>query len=605
MARMMAWSTLFMLLVVACLLKSCSSRYMSTSGNEDPNEGVVLCPVECVCSTDNETAECEFTFTEFSLYKVMPWQLTKLIIHGNDKTWKSEWASSSVKNVIQTGLQNKKNVKKILETTLSKLRHLDISYIPIYAVANTDLSIHFESLTYLKLAYNNISNVQPKAFASLPELHTLNLDGNKISKLENNLFVKQKLLKKLELGSNSLTVIRTKQLVGLESLEHLNLQSNMLQQLETFLPAVNLSALEMLNVRDNKILYILNETVERISTLQSVDLSSNPFECTCSTKSLINSIRENPAVFKGDTKCGIQSAFAGYNIGELDVDKLPCEGAKILTISPDIDALYQADVKLDCGISGTTPVALYWLTPWGEVFSRQPNKLLFPDTYKDFKSDESYYATNLYLTSRIHVDGNGSLVIDKFRGIFAGKFTCFAKSLIESSNSSVIVDIQSMLHEHYLTSLIYAAALSSGMILVAIIVGVTRIIGNRCLNSKCNCCCCEEEEDTSMEVVHKMVASNGNVAVTYAASDIDTIEYLEDESFLVPPDPPVNSPMYSMSPEKCNTPDEELLDPSKETNQRIWEELEEVRARLRTGAGRKMKQVKSHVRSITDTGNLH
>ncbi|WAR14702.1 hypothetical protein MAR_004807 [Mya arenaria] len=78
----------------------------------------------------------------------------------------------------------------------------------------------------------------------------------------------------------------------------------------------------------------------------------------------------------------------------------------------------------------------------------------------------------------------------------------------------------------------------------------------------------------------------------------------EDNGRNTPPDPPVNSPTLRCSPDKCVTPTNSEMDPSKGSSQHIWEQLDEVRSRLYYGAGRKIEKVRSHVRSFTDTGSL-
>lgn len=585
------------------MLDSATSVYIPDGESietENAAVSVVTCPSGCICAYDNNTAECTFGFSDYSFQKVLPWQLTKLSIHGNDKTWKSEFASNSVTNVIQTDVVLKKNSKDAIKTSLSKLTYLDISYIPIHAISNSDFE-YLPSLKFLKLAYNNISSIQKKAFENLLHLETLNLDGNKLSKLEDNLFKNLNSLKSLQLGSNSLTKIGKNKFTGLEHLKYLNLQSNMMYQMETFIPFLNVSELESLNVRGNQIRYVLDETVDNMLALQTVDISNNPLECTCVIERLVNVLKERPTLFEGGITCGGPSELIGVSLSELDVDSLPCESATVAAVSADVDVLYQVDLVLDCEVEGSQPLVLYWQTPWGENFTRHMSKLLFPDSFKDIKTDNSYYEINLFLTTRVFVSNNGSLVIEKFRGHFAGKFTCFGLNLIGSSNSSVYVGIRTTLDETYISSLIIGAIASSCMLLVAAFIGLTRLFMNKCLNMKCFCC---DEEDPRLKVLKKVENSNGDVEVTYAASDnINTIEYIDCESCQSPPGPPVNSPMFRMSPEKCRTPDEEPADPTKGLSyQHIWEQLDEVRTRLRYGAGRKIKKVRSHVRSITDTG---
>lgn len=599
-------NTLYARMLILGLFGVVQMAYVPEKASQETPLNIIPCPEECVCWYVNMTAECDFHFEDYSIQEVFPWQLTKLSIHGNDRTWYSKFASESVKNVLLSGSEKlNKSPKEIFESSFSQLTNLDISYIPIKRIAALDFK-DLPGLRTLRLRHSNVSTVHPNAFRNMCDLETLNLDGNKLSNLPKDLLMDLKSLKSLQLRSNRLTILREEQFNDLEKLEHLNLQSNMLKQLETFLPSLNISSLRSLDVRGNEIRYILEEAVEKMKSLESVDLSSNPLECTCVIDSFIQLYQDRPSMFKGDVFCEGPSEIANVNIRDLDIAFLPCVSAYIGSVSESSDVLYQTNLVLDCTAEGSEPLSVYWQTPWGEEFSAESSKLMFPDSYASMKTDESYSESNLYLESRIYMNGRGSLIINKFRGHFAGQFTCFAENLIGSSNSSVTVGIVASIRSNYVSSLFIGAFVSSGMLVLATIIGLTRLFVNKCLHSnKCSCCCCHSD-DMNMEIFNKITTNEGEIEVTYVCTDYDTIEYIDSEYCQSPPHPPVNSPMYRLSPDRCRTPDNEPTesDPVRGSSQHIWNQLEEVKERLRMGAGKKIKKVRSQVRSITDTGML-
>lgn len=608
-----------LLMVAGVLLMFCLPAvfpaYLPGPGKPNPQTATqtLTCPQTCQCSYENLTAACAFSFSDYSLESLLPWQLTKLHIHGNDKTWNSNYASVTVKNVLLRGKEQlKQGAKHAFMSTFLKLEYLNISYIPIQMISKSDFT-ELPLLKTLKLSYDNISSVEGKAFHGLKKLENLNLDGNKLSTFATHLFSELKSLKNLHLRSNGLTLLRKEHLEGLYQLELLNLQDNMLSQLETFVPDLNISTLKVLDVRGNRIMYLLPETVDKLMTLDSVDLSNNRLQCSCALEFFLKAYKNNTSIYTGEVLCDGPSELKGVNIRDVDISSLSCDSASVIAVSPDRDILYQSDMVLDCTVAGDKPLAVYWITPWGETYAKQSSYELFSDSITNIKTDETFFEINLLVTSRVFISGNGSLVIKKFRGHFAGKFTCYAENLIGSSNMSVTIGISSAIHENYVSSLVIGAIVSSGMIVMAIITGMTRLLVNKCLHSaRCSCCCCNMH-DADMEIVKKVITANGNIEVTYAnktviefgGRDNNTLEYVEVESCQSPPHPPVNSPMYCVSPDKCPTPNSEPMDPVKEEGsyQHIWKQLEEVRARLRTGAGRKIKKVKSQVQSFTDTGN--
>lgn len=106
-------------------------------------------------------------------------------------------------------------------------------------------------------------------------IYTLNLEGNLLTTLPDNVFNHLKNLSTLNLSSNSLTSVTAATLSGLTALKELNLSYNKLSQV----PEVNLTSLEKLDVRGNKIEKVCNTTLtlkQLWPQLKLLDLRSNP-----------------------------------------------------------------------------------------------------------------------------------------------------------------------------------------------------------------------------------------------------------------------------------------------------------------------------------------
>lgn len=527
------------------------------STNRDNLDHVVTCPQGCLCSQKEMTAQCNLNYENYSFQNLDSWQLTRLRIHGDIFGWNLESSKLSVKEVIygnKDTLQDED--REGLKTRFFRLTHLDISYVPIHGIAEFDFSEQ-PALKLLTLTNDNISHIEPKAFEKLPALEDLNLSNNQISGLSNDIFSKLTMLKKLNLRSNKLTVIDGSIFSGLSHLENLDLQNNEIRHLETFIYA--LYRLSMLDVRGNKIMYVSEEGARKLGNFGKVLIGKNPFWCTCNLRSLIRAYQLDPGVFDDSVLCFAPKQLAGANFGQLDVESLPCNGANITVLSLSSNVLYQGSLVLDCGVTGDFPLAVYWTTPWGESFTNSKSKEMFPEEYSSMKTDETYSALNLLVTSRVHVAYNGSLHIDKYRGHFSGEFTCVAVNLIGQSNKTISIGIETKLPFVYITSLFVGAFSGGSMLILAIIIGMVRLFVNKCLHSEtCNCCCCSCDDVQIVE--EKIKPEDLEVEVEVKAGSCDSsLDYTEYDPSLPPPDPPVNSPQLRLSPEKCHTPNTEEL----------------------------------------------
>ncbi|XP_052760281.1 uncharacterized protein LOC128203066 [Mya arenaria] len=564
---------------------------------------VIACPSECQCSHKEMTAECQFdSYEDYSMKKLLPWQLTVLRIHGTSSTWQT--CMHSVKHVLLKGLEDVENTEDSFNDVFSGLRSLDIQYIPVEKISNSDLMV-FKNLSFLSLSHSKISAIESHAFDTMSYLETLKLSWNNISTLGKYLFKDLKALIVLDVGYNSIEKLDAEDLNGLFSLEVLDLQSNLLRQVETFILDLNLNALQSLNLRSNKLSYISKSGVEQLLRLSSVDLSSNAFECTCMNEELIRMHMLKPTLFETETSCSGPKDLNGMKFKELDIYTLPCKEPEISNMTNSLKVNNQENLVIRCNVQASAPFAVYWVTPLGDKFTQLDTKETFPDQYEEMMTEKTYYGHHSFLVSKIYMTRDFSLVIETVRGYFDGEFVCVAENSLGSVNESTTIAVTSEVKTVYINSIFIGAYTSSAMLFLGTLIGLVRMLLNKCCHiDKCCCCSCSSDD---LLVVDKRKNENGNIETTYANSD--SIGYMDEDSIFqsgrnTPPDPPVNSPTLRCSPDKCVTPTNSEMDPSKGSSQHIWEQLDEVRSRLYYGAGRKIEKVRSHVRSFTDTGSL-
>ncbi|KAL4221357.1 hypothetical protein ACF0H5_019617 [Mactra antiquata] len=598
-----------MFLLVLVTMVTVGAVFVPDTGDTDTlnkDEKYITCPTGCSCSIDEMTAQCQYSVFNYSILEFIDseWKVTRLRIHGDSLSWNSENTRKSVTEILFKHSGNDVEVLTNKDIQVySELTHLDISYVPIQKITDQDFG-YIPKLQLLTLTNNNISEVASNAFKNLYDLNVLNLDGNHITTLSDGQFIHLEKLQRLHMRSNGLSVIRESHLEGLDNLVTLDLQNNHIQQIETFVQTLN--GLETFNIQRNSIVNIDYKSVAKLLSFHHVYIDGNPFWCTCSLKHLLSVYKVDTSVFVNrDVHCVGPKELEHVRFEDVNVDLLPCNGVNVTAVSHGSSLIYQSDLVLDCSVVGDKPLGQYWITPWGESFTSRSAKSLFPDELKDMKLSDSYYALNLLVTSKVYVSENGSLHIDKYRGYFAGDYTCVGINLVGVSNKTLFLGIETKVRYLYISSLFIGAYCSGAMLGLAVVVGTIRLFVNKCLHSdQCNCCCCRCDDVEIIDEKFKIEEQEINVN---CASSIDTIEYIDYDPNQSPPNPPVNSPMSRLSPGVCRTPNSEVEDSedqSKVSSPPIWDQLEEVRFRLRCGAERKIRKVRCHVRNVTDAGSM-
>ena len=580
-----------------------------------PMDTQLPCPKSCRCLDEERTASCLLPYSEFSLESLTPWHIKSLELYQND--WPNDrTVFPSLKGALyedrKMAVTNTEN--EILE--LPDLVHLDVSDVAILQLRDFTF-INMPNLQILKLTDDGITAVEPYTFAGLSNLRHLSLRNNSLSSLPNHVFDDLVQLIKLDVSGNGLKMIELNTFDRLSNLRELNLNRNALSYVGQF--TNKLTSLEILDLSYNSISYILNETVNSLSSIETVLLTGNKFECSCAIHMLIHSAQQN-TTFKNpeEVTCAGPSDLIGQSFRDVILEDLPCEGARIDTVTDDFSANHHGYVTLNCTTTGSSPLGMYWVTPWGDNFTHSSMHILLPEHITHVKYDSRYAGVNLPMESRVYVSENGSLLIEKFRGYLAGNFTCMAVNLIGIDEASVGVDIYSTLPSVYRISLYVSAVCAVAALAIGALTGGIRWCVGKCFHEDdCNCCCCSKDDEfvdpKDMYRVESEEIEVKNGALNRRWHDEDK-DYYEDS----PPKTPFNSPAYQTpqeSPKKCHTPNNEQMETEGWISSRILEQLDEVRSRLRYGAERKMIKMKSlgktlqesssnKIKNIKETGSL-
>lgn len=561
----------------------------------------IPCPKSCRCLDGEKIASCSMPYSEFSLESLSPWHIRTLELYqSGDVVFPS--LKSALYEESKMAVTNQEN--EILR--LPYLVHLDISNIAIHQLRDFTF-VNMPNLQMLKLMSDDITALEPYTFAGLSNLRKLSLRNNSLSSLPYGVFDDLVQLTRLDLSENYLSAIDMNMFDKLSNLQILNLNRNALSHVGQF--TNNLTSLQNLDLSYNSITYIQDETLNSLLSIETVTLIGNKFECSCVIHKLIYSAQQNQSIQNPDEiVCSGPSAMIGQSFKDVILEDLPCEEARIDTLTDDLAVNHHSDMTLNCSAAGSPPLGVYWITPWGDKFTHSNTHNLLPEHITDVKYDSHYSGVNVPLESRVFVSENGSLHIENFRGYFAGNFTCVAFSLIGSDEASVEVEAYSTILTVYHNSLFISAACAVVGLIVGSLIGGIRWCVSKCFHpDECNCCCCSNDDEiVDSKNLYKVDSEEievRNGVLIYKAkcgSDDDKDDYYEDS----PPKTPFNSPAPQESPGKCHTPSEEQMESEGWISGRILEQLDEVRSRLRYGAERKMMKVKSLGKTLHESSTI-
>ena len=157
---------------------------------------------------------------------------------------------------------------------------------------------------------------------SSASLRILKMASSKLRSIKQILFIKAPQLNVLDIHDNKITVIESEDVSAFPCLISLNVESNFLLTLSGLQRLIHL---ETLKAGANQITTIPNFLLTgRNSTksLEILDLSNNPFQCTCDIEHFINWILSDTStrLLPGQYLCASPESLEGKSITEIELD---------------------------------------------------------------------------------------------------------------------------------------------------------------------------------------------------------------------------------------------------------------------------------------------
>ncbi|XP_035695282.1 LOW QUALITY PROTEIN: polycystin-1-like [Branchiostoma floridae] len=222
------------------------------------------CPDKCLCSAVPKA--CTVDCTGQGLRQVpsptgLPIPTKKLILSENNVSTIAEDAFKSLQNLEEL-IMDRNNISSLPNRVFNNL----------------------SSLKILNLTYNCLESLEVNSFEGLTSLEELLLQGNKLNSVPDDLFADSSAIAVLSFRENLLTTLPENVFQNLTSLQELDLSKNRLtsmsKQLFTglhMLHTLDLSSNEL----DNLTYGVFDDLVASNSSLTSLSLGSNPYQCTC------------------------------------------------------------------------------------------------------------------------------------------------------------------------------------------------------------------------------------------------------------------------------------------------------------------------------------
>jgi Leucine-rich repeat (LRR) protein len=167
---------------------------------------------------------------------------------------------------------------------------LNVSLI-ILKTLEEDALLSYESVRYLYLQHCKIFNINEKALQRLENLAEVDLSSNRLTSISPNLFNGNQKLDKLILQNNNFGILQWNTPIpnGPPSTSSLDLQSCRLSNISsiTFSLLLNLTFLDISN---NRLVLLNNDTLSSHEKLKDVNLENNPLQCGAVFEGLLCSI---------------------------------------------------------------------------------------------------------------------------------------------------------------------------------------------------------------------------------------------------------------------------------------------------------------------------
>ncbi|XP_040178682.1 toll-like receptor 4 [Rana temporaria] len=203
------------------------------------------------------------------------------------------------------------------------LLSLDLSHSKVDSVGQFPIFMNLYNLTYLDLSYTSCHFVIHCSFCGLFNLVELRVPHTTFAPdILASVFHNLSGLRLLDMESCGLENLPNEMFGHLKRLQVLNLSKNKLMELPASV-LLSLFALQHLNIRANNIQGLSNDTIQVLSkSLEKVDLSDNPYDCSCAQEQFLMWVHElsiNNPNFSNHLECKTPEHLQGSLLRDVNL----------------------------------------------------------------------------------------------------------------------------------------------------------------------------------------------------------------------------------------------------------------------------------------------
>uniref|UniRef100_A0AC35U6H7 EGF-like domain-containing protein n=1 Tax=Rhabditophanes sp. KR3021 TaxID=114890 RepID=A0AC35U6H7_9BILA len=288
-----------------------------------------------------------------------------------------------------------------------KTVRLDLQENKITKIQATDLA-GLKNVKILHLMDNEIQLIDTHSFDNLTSLERLRINRNRLRTIPDFLFKFNTKIHRLDLSENVLSILTDDQLVGPTAMRNLQLDRNQLTCLDNKAIA-QWKNLEILTINGNSI-NTLGE-LDFVNKLRTLRLGDNPWHCDCRLKWMKKSLSPSQL---GSAKCHKPLLLQGRSILNVNEDTMKCSGIEKRAASSCREAAVCpsvctcTDTTVDCRDRGLKHI---------------PNNL--PETTTELRLEQNHIAyvpakafTNLNKLKRLDLSKNN--IVDIASNAFEG-----------------------------------------------------------------------------------------------------------------------------------------------------------------------------------------
>lgn len=246
------------------------------------------------------------------------------------------------------------------------------------------------------LSLNMIDMIPTHILTTLPELRDLKLSGNTIYFIGIEAFKSATHLKKLDISDNKITSINVHAFVGIES------------------------SLQVLLLTRNRLTEVETKSFSILNALISLEISSNPWNCTCNIKDFREWISDRNVPMSVQPSCKYPLRLRGKIWDTLDTDEFACV-PKIQAATPKVIGIEGQAITLSCKIDSIPAPHVKWLLK---------HKVIANNTAISFIQGKKNYLLN-------SENNLSSLTIPSADAQDAGVYICGAENKAGHANANI------------------------------------------------------------------------------------------------------------------------------------------------------------------------